>query len=88
MRFRIVERRALRSARLIQRAPTHGDFGINAEVVARSESEARETALNAPWHNGRSAAENGARVESIAYGEAFDIPGFIRWTSMGFKTGS
>lgn len=58
-----------------------------AEVIARTETEAREVALGAPYSvrispqqiSFKPVHETGARVTNVTRGEAFDIPTFVRW---------
>ena len=64
-----------------------------AEVIARTEDEAQETALNAPYLvrenpqtlSNRPIRETGARVTHVDRSDAFDIPTFVRWRGSGIK---
>lgn len=65
-----------------------------AEVIARTEDEASEVALSAPYPvrtdpqtvSPRPLRETGARVTKVVSREAFDIPTFVRWRTGGLKT--
>lgn len=56
-----------------------------AEVIARTDDEAKDIAMNTPYYNGATPKELGGKVSRVDRREAFDIPSFIRWVSGGIK---